>query len=168
MLFDMFYHFLLNAADDGSAYMRSHTWRDRRNLSKFESEVDQKIEVGSFVLNYASNSDGKNLKGFVGKVIATGESNTIVEWRREMGGHEGQGRGGKNGHCWNVPKAHLLVISEELYSKQETYSLSGESASEEMLDTLDELPDGTTPKQMEAIIKKNYKKIIMSRFQGLS
>lgn len=69
----------------------------------------EKIEVGRRVRVKADTSDGKNLKGNTGTVVAVTPHLVGVEFDKDIGGHDCNGAG-KYPYCWWLLRKELTLV----------------------------------------------------------
>lgn len=164
-LFDVIYHYL-HSTDDGSAYERSHEWRDRRQLSQLIPKAEKKYEFGEYAIITSTNTDGKNILGHVGRVLGhNSEELMCLEFRVPIGGHTGPQGKGRDLHCWNIGDFPSEKITEAQYLAQEVYTSSGVDISEETFTAIDALPDGSTQEDAAKLAQELYKPL--AQFKGL-
>ena len=103
---------------------------------------------GAYVIAIA-DFEHKQIHGLVGRVIYRSGDTVSVEFRNDIGGHEGLAGDGRQGHCWDIPRRYLMEIPEELYNKKPSYKIKKFDPGSE-LSQLDAMPDGVTYEQAAA------------------
>lgn len=136
-MFEMVVHLLRASDDDGAAYLRSHEWRDRREIYNIVKMVQEPIKPGDYVIFTGLEQDNLNILGYVSQLDSA--SGTLGRFSiKEIGGN-------KN-HFWNVRMDKAQKIPKEMYDAQARYKIKTTESNpvESILKAIDELPDGST------------------------
>lgn len=145
-LIDLFYHYIRAADTDGSAYMRSHAWRDSRSIGNVE-----KLPVGTYVVIIADYND-VSLVGVMGKITNLDGNMARVDFKETVESLDGDGEFVEEYDSLWLSMNILIPITKAEYDKGE--AVKHVNALRGVFEKLDALKDGSTQTDAEKIIKK--------------
>ncbi len=137
---------LKDATLDGSAYIRSHVWKEKRMLRSLNTETS--ANRGDYVMAIEREWDGLEFLGCVG-IYQSDEIESglaMVQFRQV---------GDRRGWDWWLPVTMLMKIPSGVYNASVKYEIvESVSKTGKIIEESDSLPDGSTQEDINGLYKK--------------
>ncbi len=146
---------LKDASLDGSAYTRSHMWRDKRMFHAIGKEATAK--KGDYVMAVEPEYDGLYVLGCVGIYAADERDSGLCRVTFKNAG-------GRTNWDWWLPNTMLVKIPPEMHSAAPVYKIDGQKtleATAKAMAELDAAPEGTTQEYLEVLSDKYGTKAVV-------
>lgn len=148
-MFEVIVSLIRAADDDAGAYLRSHEWRDRRDISKLTELTGDKIAPGDYVIFTGIEQDGLEILGHTAFVNSM-NGNVMQCTIKEIGNPR------QVNFQWQVLSEKAMKITEEMFNAQSKYKIKSYEANPtaKIIKSIDEMPEGTPNSEAIKVAKE--------------